>query len=199
MLPQTIPEFRQYILNRLTPNILEDESLFIISDLITINKLGLITFESQPVKTFPPNLDNTTWSQRAFLNGLYPKRLVQILVNNLVALDPYIVVSETYLNPQLDQLKLYNYTDFHVPLVDGLYPMAVITDIRGNIVSWHEGYSGNVTKKQSREYLSDYFFEIPDNLLHDIMKDYSLIQIWSQNFSTNIFPLIISALGNINN
>lgn len=198
-IPKTIEELRSYILKRLYNRQVEDESIPILHLLIQINQLGLITFESQPSDAISQVFsDGSFWSKRAYLNGLFPRKLVAKLATALHGLNSRIVVSETVLNedPSKDHLNLFNFTKDNVPLIHGLYPMARCCN--GNeILNWYSGYSGNISFPMLREYIHDHFFQVPLELTQQIVGNYSLIQIWSQNINDNIFPTISQALSNL--
>ena len=169
---------------------IEPETKPILKDLLAINDRGFITFESQPTGT--SHYGNRIWKQRAFLNGFYPRRLVPYLAGQLIQSDPDIIISETLLNPdKRDTLQLYNFRKSdRQNNVYGLYPMA--ESIENECVKYVDGYSGNITKPAIRE---DYMEDFNDQLMQDIYdKGMSLIQIWSRNIETNIFPLIVDSI-----
>ena len=135
---ETVSDLSQYILNSLiSKDKIEDESLPILEQLIDINKLGLITFESQPHDV--SRYTNRMWIKRSYLNGMFPKELVQNLAQKLVNINPNIVVNENVLmlNPKDDYLQLYNFKDDQTPLVNDLYPMAL--NIENEILEWISG------------------------------------------------------------
>ena len=197
--PITVKEFATYIMNSLTNmNLIEEETLPILSELIEINSLGLITFESQPVNLMSAIFSDTSfWVQRAYLNGMCEKHKVGKLATKLFEINPNIVLGETVLNvdPKKDRLQLFNFKEDGIPLKSGLYPMACC--VENTNINWHDGYSGNVKHCMSREYIDDHFFEFPSELIHEIVPNYSLVQIWSQNINDNIFPTIVRALKSV--
>lgn len=198
-IPSTVEELKTYILNRL----IDDETIPILSNLIKINKAGLITFESQPSECKSlEDLQNFKVYTRAYLNGLFPRNLVISLATELIKLNDKITISETVLHDNIknDHLNLINFIQDDIPLVYGLYPMiCIISDqnVQTNKIEWLSGYSGNVTYPMCREYIIDHFFEVPHKLTLDIINEYSLIQIWSRNMDDDIFPTILQALHNI--
>ena len=198
-LPINVAQLNVYILNSLNSDSLEDETLPILSDLRSINELGLTTFESQPCdpKSRTYN-DGSFWVQRAYLNGMYPKDKISKFAGKLQQTNPNIVLGETILhtNPMKDTLRLYNFKNDGIPLLDGLSPMACCVE-NGNI-NWHDGYSGNVDHPMIREYIDDYFFEFSPELINEIVENYSMIQVWSQDINDNIFRDIIQSLKSMN-
>lgn len=107
-------------------------------------------------------------------------------------------MSETVLHhdPSKDHLNLFNFSKDSVLLLHGLYPMAKCTAL-DQTVQWYIRYSGNVSHPMLREYLVDHFFVVPPELTNEIVGNYSLIQILSQNVDDNIFPIISDALSYI--
>lgn len=186
-------ELNEFIIDKLTSHNVEEESESILPELITINQLNFTTFESQPTELSRISRD-MLWRKRAYLNGIYYRELLPCLVEQLLSLDPDIIVSETLLNPNgVDTLQLYNIRDEDYDnAVWGLYPMA--ESYTKNHTEYHQGYSGNISKPAYRE---DYMDDFNDDLLEDIYNNkFSLVQIWSRNIKTNIFPIIIEALEN---
>lgn len=200
--PSTVEGLKTYILNRLIDKKIDDETIPILSNLININKAGLITFESQPSECkSSEDLQNFKVYTRAYLNGLFPRNLVILLATELIKLNDKITISETVLHDNIknDHLNLINFIQDDIPLVYGLYPMiCIISDqnVQTNKIKWLSGYSGNVTYPMCREYITDHFFEVPPKLTLDIINEYSLIQIWSRNMDDDIFPTILQALHN---
>lgn len=192
---KSIESLRSYVLKKLQNAEVDRESIHILHYLIDINRLGLITFDSQPADSMLVFSDGTFWNKRAYLNGLFPRQSVAKLATLLFSLNNKIVVSETVLqnDPAKDYLNIFNFTRDSVPLIQGLYPMSKWTN-PDTTVQWHEGYSGNINHPMSRKYIVDHSFILSRELIREIPGNYSLIQIWSQNISDNIFPTISAAL-----
>lgn len=183
----TVEKLGKYIFDRLTVDKLDKESTPIVDALRDINKMGFISFESQLAKT------TSHWKNRAYINGIYPKRL---LPKFLQLLPKGIVVSETQFDSKSgDKLFLHGRTDFTTPLVWDLYPMSL--NGRNNKSIWVEGYSGNVVHPSSREYINDHFFPFNNKLVSEIECNYSLLQIWSENIDDPLFPTLLGALSKV--
>ncbi|CAH6419807.1 Hypothetical protein HVR_LOCUS888 [uncultured virus] len=183
----SLTELNKSIINDLTAGTrLHDETQLIINDLIEINKLGLITYESQP------HTIERKVIYRSYLNGIYPKILVPYLATLLINADPEIIISETILtdNRDNDKLQLYNIRDEdYNMLVYDLYPMSYYYT-EDKIWIPLSGYSGNM-RYPSRDW---YFKDYDDDLMKEIINNMSLIRIWSRNLKSDIFTIIINAL-----
>lgn len=194
----SLVELKNGVISRLTPKYLNDESLSIIDELRKINNNGLITFESQPSETVMLSR-NIKWKKRAYLNGIYPKNLVQSLAEILVESDRNYIIGETVLNHDgKDTLQLYNYDKdddlvkkSHVYREFGLYPMALSINLDDPLENRYvEGYSGNIRRPFGRY---EYFEDFNDILLNQIIDKMNLIQIWNRDIDYNIFPDIVDA------
>jgi len=194
---------KQQILDFIQEGYLDRESDPIIEYLIDINKTSFVSFESQPHSIIRCN--NDVFMQRAYINGIYPKDKISKLCQYL---PKGIVLSETRLDNNGDVLYVYGRNDYETPLVSRLevyhpeipdvcyipelYPMFLNTV--QNEVRWVRGYSGNVIKPQSRDYIKDFLFDFSSELTNDIIRDYSLVQVWSENIEDLLFPILLNCL-----
>ena len=200
----SVEELQVDIFNKISSGYqISQETAPILNYLLEMNRLGFITFESQPAES-KPLCSDIIWKKRAYVNGLFPRQSVSYLASRLITANPNIIISETLLNrpPKKDQLQLYNFKDTDSKKTEGiehgdrensiygLYPMAESHE--NGTIGYIDGYSGNITEPVIRE---DYMEDFNQNLIRDIYtKQMSLIQIWSRNITDNIFPLILSVL-----
>ena len=186
----TVKELKRYIMDYIRGGKLNEESIPILNYLIDINKTSFISFDSQPYKNTIN--DGVEYIQRAYINGIYPKRKIGKLVKRLPV---GIVLSETRLNKEKDELYLYGNKDKETPLVNKLevcfqkdkpelYPMFKNGD------KWIRGYAGNVINPQSRDLLENFNKE----LNNEIEKEYSLVQIWPENINNSLFKILKECL-----
>ena len=189
---KSINELQSFILKRLKDlKGIDPESLLIMNDLIQMNQLGFITFESQPYS------EDYRYVQRPYVNGLYSKKLVPLLAEKLYELNPSVMISENILGDSVlqDKLRLWyvNDEDYKILIAGNLYPMS-----KAKIENrYMDGYSGNLIKP-NREYLEDYFVEVNlDNALSEITDKMSLIQIWDRDFKHGLHNQIVKVLSKI--
>jgi hypothetical protein len=196
----TVQQLKDYILRYIREGHLDKESTPIVEYLIGINETSFISFESQPYTS--TIYDNGTFIQRAYINGIYPKDKILQLVQHL---PTGIVLSETRLNTNKDTLHIYGRTDYMTPLVSKflvhhpgiaytkeLYPM--FKNVTNTGVKWIRGYSGNIINPQSRDYITNLFFEFNEELTAEIIRDYSIVQIWPENIDNILFPTVLNYL-----
>jgi hypothetical protein len=163
-------------------NLMEETTTEVVQLLYEINLLGLITFESQPHRV----ISNVNFTQRSFVNGIYPTGLVPYLVETLHQLHPEMIISETQLNLNgTSSLKVYGDIS-GVPLSYGLYPMFM--NAQGEYI---EGMSGDVTEPSGD--INIYLERFP-NLKQQVFKRMSLIQIWSSQWDANVMTIMIESL-----
>src|SRR5258708_24416544 len=106
-----LQELRDGVINAITGgyiiNKLEKESDIILNELLEINRLGLITTESQPRTR--KRYSDSFFMQRAYLIGYFPHELMSLFVNKLTEINPNIIVAETILAPHGDGFNLWNF------------------------------------------------------------------------------------------
>jgi len=183
-------ELKRKVIAAISNNRLEEESDIILDELILINQLGLITTESQPHTV--KDIGLYLWTQRAFLVGFFPNKLMFNFVNKLTKINPDILVSETILNPDGDELVLWNFEQMDYDFaVKGRYPLHMKTSYNGNIENL-EGFTANIKRPSLRD---DYMENYSDFLLEQLYSNhYSLIEIYSRNINDNLFDDIIEVL-----
>lgn len=185
------------ILNAIQHDGLDDESNIILDKLYKINQLGLITVESQPYH-FRNVEDMYFLVKRAFLNGLYPHNLVNYFVQELLKINPNIMVVETILNPKgekYDTLKLWNITskDYDI-VIDGSYPLGKQI-FKNGIVKYFNGFTGNLEGPADRD---DFMENYSDYLVQELYdNNYSHLEIFSRDIDDELFDDIIGALQNM--
>lgn len=199
-------------------DMIDRETIPIVGYLLKMNINGFITVESQPYKVEISHNKSKIIS-RAYVNGFYPSFAVNNLVAELINLDPSIIVCETiYLNKNgnkngndlisrksyLKRLQLYNVTeedlifakesiekdDFSTD-TNIYYPMSEhIVDEKSFFLS---GYSGNLTLPNV-DYINDDGGYGADKKHSDqVVKNMSLIEIFSKNINNALFPTIVAA------
>lgn len=186
---KTIEEIEKLYLQD-NPSHLENESVLIRDLLYAANKLGFITFESQPYRV------EGNHSLRFYMNGIYPMDKINTLLTKLTGKYPHAIIGVTLYTDVNDEAKdtimVYNLQrrDREQITQDCLYSMFYVRDE----AKYVEGYSGQIIRPVSR---NEYFEDAPKDVLKEILEKFVFVQIWSRSFDDEIYQPIMDALNEI--
>ncbi len=163
---------------------LDPESNIVIEQLNAMNRLDMITTNSQPYEEFPHYLDNTPIRQRPYVEFLYWNTKTTQMAETLLQRKPSVVI---YTLEFASGVQTLYGADKPLPIEDDRLPAAQ-KFINGQ---WVEDYGTSSPLKVENEHYGHYLGEYGPNFEPLLKRDLTHVRVIDMNFDNTVFDELV--------